>query len=183
MYRLFKRPVDIVLSITGLLLFFPLLVLAALLIKLEDGGPLFFRQKRVGFRRKPFLVIKFRTMREDKVTNVGRILRSRGLDEIPQAINVLLGDMSIVGPRPLTIADIERLGWDKAYCDLRFSVKPGITGLAQIYGGLGQRYTWALDKSYVSKLSMKRDIWIIVASFAVNLGGKKKVREWLMRKK
>ena len=108
------------------------MILIAVCIFLEDRGPILFLQERIGLREIPFLIYKFRTMRDGKVTRVGRILRRTGLDELAQLFNILLGDMNIVGPRPLTKFDIDRLGWNQYKFVKRFSVKPGLTGLAQV---------------------------------------------------
>jgi lipopolysaccharide/colanic/teichoic acid biosynthesis glycosyltransferase len=116
----------------GLLFFAPVMAATALAILLEDGRPVLFRQQRLGRRRRPFTILKFRSMREGRVTRVGRILRATSLDELPQFVNILRGELSAVGPRPLTSADTERFGWIDAAHDFRWSVPPGLTGLAQI---------------------------------------------------
>src|SRR2546428_1734832 len=104
----FKRLLDVTGAAGGLLFFLPAMTLVSLAILLEDGLPLFFRQERLGEERRPFTILKFRSMRDGRITRVGRILRSTGLDEVPQFINVLRGEMSAVGPRPLTEADTAR---------------------------------------------------------------------------
>ena len=128
-----KRVLDCVSAGVALAVFAPVLVLAALAIRLEDGGPVVFRQERVGLHGAPFELWKLRTMRDERVTRVGRWLRATGIDEVLQFVQVLRGEMSTVGPRPLLREDLERLGW--ADDVLRASIKPGITGLAQVYGG------------------------------------------------
>ena len=101
-------------------------------ILLEDGRPILFRQERVGRARRPFHVLKFRSMRGDRVTRVGKLLRATGLDELPQFLNILRGEMSAVGPRPLTASDIRRLGWDAPRYDFRPLLRAG--GIGWDYG-------------------------------------------------
>src|SRR5439155_845249 len=105
----------------------------------------FFRQPRVGYRRRPFSILKFRSMRDGRPTRIGRVLRANGLDEVPQFINILRGEMSGVGPRPLTAEDVDRLGWTSADVDFRWQVKPGLTGLAQLMGAGTSTASLALD--------------------------------------
>src|SRR5580765_378008 len=129
-----KRLFDVAGACAGLLVFAPVILLAVLAILIDDGRPAFFRQERVGYRRLPFSILKLRTMRDGRITRVGRLLRATGLDEVPQFINILSGEMSAVGPRPLTEADVQRLGWRGAEFDFRWEMKPGLTGVAQIVG-------------------------------------------------
>lgn len=167
---------DVGLSVVALALFAPVQATAAALIRLEDGGPVWFVQERIGRGRRPFRILKLRTMRDGEVTRVGRWLRATGLDETGQFVNVLRGDMSIVGPRPLTQADIDRLGWAGPEHDARFAVRPGITGLAQVVGGTTARHTLALDALYARRASAVLDMSLIAVSFAMNVLGKKRVR-------
>lgn len=172
-----KRASDLVLASLALLGFAPLMLLIALAILAEDGRPVLFRQERVGRNRSPFLIHKFRTLRDGEALGVGRWLRHTGLDELPQFINVLRGDMSLVGPRPLTREDIERLGWQGEA--LRWSVRPGITGTAQLFGrGRGKRVNGWLDRRYIRARSLRLDLQLIALSFAVNLFGKRRVLLW-----
>lgn len=115
-------------------------------------------------------------------TPTGRLLRKTGLDEIPQFINVLKGDMSIVGPRALTEADIKRLGWNDSFHQQRWSIKPGITGFAQIYGGQHRKTSWFWDCQYIKKNSPLTDTVIIGISFLMNLLGKTRVRRMIFQK-
>jgi lipopolysaccharide/colanic/teichoic acid biosynthesis glycosyltransferase len=147
----------------------------------DDKGPVLFRQQRLGRDRHPFSILKFRTMTDGQVTRVGRWLRATGIDEIPQFINVLRGEMSVVGPRPLTRADIERLGWTGPDHDRRFTARPGITGLAQIFAGGGAARSQRLDASYAERAGVPLDTAVVAASFAVNLMGKARVRRALTR--
>ena len=133
-----KRCFDLAGAAAGLLVFAPVMVLVAVAILLDDGRPVLFRQVRVGYRRRPFQILKFRSMRDGRITRVGRVLRATGLDEIAQFINILRGDMSAVGPRPLTLTDVVRLGWDRPDTDFRWKARPGLTGLAQILGGVSR---------------------------------------------
>src|SRR6185295_19058320 len=101
-----QRIFDVIGAAAGLLAFAPLGTLIAVAVLVDDGGPVIFRQERIGYRRQPFQILKFRTMRDGRVTRIGRVLRATGLDEVPQFVNILRGDMSAVGPRPLTAADV-----------------------------------------------------------------------------
>ena len=149
MCGLIKRFFDIISSFVMLCFTFPIFIVIAFLIKLDDGGKIFFLQDRMGLKGKKFKIIKFRTMVENaeeigtgldsyandfRVTKIGKVLRNTSLDEIPQLINILKGDMSIVGPRPpvfKTFATYPNI--EKKYL-VRFEVRPGVTGLAQING-------------------------------------------------
>ncbi len=173
------RLFDIVMSLIGLVMFSPVFALASVFIVMEDGGPVFFRQPRLGRRRRPFSVIKFRTMYDGVVTSAGHILRTTGLDEIPQFLNVLRGEMSMVGPRPLIQEDVDRLGWGAVEYDDRWSVSPGLTGVAQIFGGHSARVSIFLDRKYLARRSVCLNLWAVMVSFGINILGKKRVRRWL----
>ena len=108
-----KRAFDVAVAGAACLAFAPLAAGVAIANWLEDGGPALFSQPRVGQHRRSFTILKFRTMREQEVTRVGHWLRRTGIDELPQFLNVLRGEMSVVGPRPLTQADVQRLGWER----------------------------------------------------------------------
>jgi lipopolysaccharide/colanic/teichoic acid biosynthesis glycosyltransferase len=168
-----KRLADVVISVTAILLASPVLLVSALAIKLTSPGPVFFTQDRGGRGGKTFRILKFRTMRPGRtpdpkelvpldhpeITRVGRILRRTKIDELPQAINVLLGHMSIIGPRPTLPDQIER--YDE-YERQRLWVRPGCTGLAQIHGNTGltwpERFEW--DIYYVHHLSPWLDLQV-----------------------
>ena len=154
--RLLKRGLDIIVAITIGVLAFPLLAIVAVLIKLDSKGPVLFGQIRHGFNNEPIRVLKFRTMttfdderhgfrqatRDDsRVTRVGRILRRTNIDELPQLINVLRGEMSIVGPRPHAVAHNEMYANQIHRMSRRHNVKPGITGWAQVNGLRGETDT------------------------------------------
>ncbi|HEX6997118.1 MAG TPA: sugar transferase [Gammaproteobacteria bacterium] len=173
-----KRCTDVAVAGIALLLLAPLLLAVGALVKL-DGGPALFVQERLGRARRPFRIYKLRTMRDGSVTRLGRVLRATGLDELPQLVNVLRGDMSLIGPRPLTEADVVRLGWHGPSHAARWSVRPGITGLAQLHAGRGARLSWFLDARYVRDGNLSLDLAIVGLSAAVIVLGKRPVRAWL----
>jgi sugar transferase (PEP-CTERM system associated) len=184
-----RRAFDVALSLTGLLLSAPLMGLAALCIKLDSAGPVFFRQERVGKDGKVFTLYKFRSMRVDaeqmtgpiwaseddpRVTRVGRILRKVRLDEIPQMLNVLMGDMSFIGPRPERPVFVTELKAQIPFYVLRFAVKPGITGWAQVMYQYGSTVEDALEKLqydlyYIKNMSIFLDLLILLKSIQVVL--------------
>jgi len=174
-----KRLFDIVGAAGGLLFFSPICFAVALAILLEDGRPILFHQDRVGLDRRRFTILKFRSMRDGRVTRVGRFIRATGLDELPQFINVLVGEMSAVGPRPLVEADVARLGWTTPRHDFRWQVRPGLTGLAQVVGPPTSRSSLFLDRVYVDRWSLWLDVRLVALSFAVNAFGKQRVRAFL----
>jgi Undecaprenyl-phosphate glucose phosphotransferase len=180
--RLLKYMLDYSVAVVGLLLLAPLLALIALAIKLESPGPVFFRQRRYGYNNRVFHIFKFRTMsvREDgssvtqavrndaRVTRVGRLLRSSSLDELPQLINVLLGQMSIVGPRPHALAHDDSFERDLDLFSRRRRVRPGITGWAQVNGYRGETRTledvkrrMEFDLHYIDNWSIWLDVEIM----------------------
>ncbi len=186
-----KRTIDVVMSFLGLVLSTPLILLTAAAIKLGSRGPVFYRQERVGQNDRRFVLYKFRSMAEDaeaklgpvwasesdpRVTRVGAILRQIRIDEIPQMINVLKGDMSFVGPRPERAYFVERLKQNIPYYDLRHSVKPGITGWAQISYRYGDSEQDAIEKLqydlyYIKHMSPIFDLQIIFESIKVIMLG------------
>ncbi|GFE90068.1 sugar transferase [Steroidobacter agaridevorans] len=174
-----KRAVDLAFALLACIGFAPVVAVVALAIWLEDSHSPFFTQIRIGRARRTFRILKFRTMEGGAVTRVGRWLRHTGLDELLQFVNVLRGEMSIVGPRPLTAEDIVRLDWSSDRHDWRFAAKPGITGVAQIVGGRSARHSSRLDRLYLHRQSALLDIWIIVLSFLINIAGKSTVRGWM----
>lgn len=174
-----KRVLDVTLAGAACVAFAPLVTGIALAIWWEDQGSPFFTQVRVGKERQTFRILKFRTMRAGTVTRVGQWLRRTGLDELPQFVNVCRGEMSIVGPRPLTIEDITRLDWSSEHHDWRFAMKPGITGIAQLAGGHSARHSERLDRLYLRRQSAALDLRMIALSFVTNVVGKRTVRSWI----
>lgn len=177
-----KRSIDLCLAITALVCFLPLMLLIAMLIKLDDGGPILFRQYRLGKYKRPFLIYKFRSMRDNKVTRIGHWLRGSGLDELPQIVNIIQGEMSVVGPRPLTYDDIRRMGWDRRNYIARWHINPGITGLAQLHAGRSAHHSWLYDKTYLKHESIALDSKIILLTVLMNVLGKRRVRNWLFQR-
>jgi lipopolysaccharide/colanic/teichoic acid biosynthesis glycosyltransferase len=180
-----RRLFDLAGAAAGLIVFAPIMLLVAAAVLADDGRPVLFRQTRVGHRRRPFPILKFRTMRDGRVTRVGRLLRATGLDEIPQFINILRGDMSAVGPRPLTELDVQRFGWTGPEFDFRWNTRPGLTGLAQILGAPSAEDALELDRTYTARWNLILDCQLIALSFVVNALGKSRVqrrlrRSWLM---
>lgn len=178
---LWKKCFDGLAVTVGLVLIGWVLVLIALIIWVLDGRPILFRQQRLGLHKRLFSIYKFRTMHNEVVTKSGKFLRQTGLDELAQILNIIQGDMSVVGARPLTQADITRLGWDDAYHAKRWDIKPGITGLAQLYGGRSAKVSWQMDSVYRTRMSWWLDTRIVLWSLAVNVLGKRRVRGWLSR--
>ncbi len=183
MYPTLKRIFDVLFAITGIVFFSPLLIIIFILIYIEDKGTILFKQVRIGHNRKPFYILKFRSMNNGNITRTGRWIRSTGLDEIPQFFNILKGDMSMVGPRPLTSDDILRLGWNYPIYNKRWNTKPGITGLAQFFAGRSARYSWRIDQIYLKKKSIALDFLIVFYSFLVNIFGKKRIKKILSQRK
>ncbi|WP_165848941.1 sugar transferase [Candidatus Cryosericum odellii] len=176
-----KRMLDIVVSVVALALFSPVFLLASMAIKLEDGRPMFYLQQRLGFHGRVFRMIKFRTMCHDaerltgaclskgeldpRITRVGRLLRRTGLDEVPQFLNVLRGDMSVVGPRPERPELAQKILDETPDWNLRLLVRPGITGVAQVLGryATAPEDKLAMDLSYIRSRSLfNYDLTIIL---------------------
>ena len=170
-----RRLFDVCGAAGGLVFFGPVMTAIAVAIRLEDGAPVLFRQTRLGRGRRPFEILKFRSMRDGRVTRVGRVLRATGLDELPQFVNILRGELSAVGPRPITSDDAARYGWTEADAAVRWSVNPGLTGLAQL-AGRSIEESRALDLAYVRDRSLALDCRLIAMSFVVNVLGKSRAR-------
>jgi lipopolysaccharide/colanic/teichoic acid biosynthesis glycosyltransferase len=173
-----KRLSDLGWLVVATAIFLPFGALITVAILLDDGRPVLFTQPRLGRGHRPFRVFKFRTMRGGRVTRVGTLLRKTGLDELPQFLNIARGDMSFVGPRPLTEADVERLRWTKRRHDFRWQLRPGITGLAQIHAGNGARESLAYDRLYRRHCRLALDTSILAVTFLMNFLGKR----WVKRK-
>jgi lipopolysaccharide/colanic/teichoic acid biosynthesis glycosyltransferase len=192
----FKRAFDFTLAFLGLVLSSPLWLLISLAIYLEDRGPVIFLQKRCGKGGKTFNLVKFRTMKpvkkgdsphqvvdlpkDPRVTKTGRILRATAMDELPTLINILMGDMSFVGPRPLPLKVEDK---DKTLYDnitqvpgytLRSQIKPGLTGIAQVYAPkeVDHREKFQYDNMYLEKMSFWLDLKLIFLSFWITFRGK-----------
>jgi lipopolysaccharide/colanic/teichoic acid biosynthesis glycosyltransferase len=174
-----KRAFDVVGACAGLLVFTPVMAVAIVSVLIDDGRPVLFRQQRLGYRRRPFSIIKIRTMRDGRITRVGRVLRATGLDEVTQFINILSGEMSAVGPRPLTEDDVRCLGWTGAAFDFRWDNKPGLTGLAQLVAAPSTDEALELDRTYTARWNPLLDCQLIALSFAVNVFGKSRVQQRL----
>lgn len=155
----------------------PILLITLLLIWVIEREKPVFIQERIGLHKEPFNVYKLRTMQGGKITFLGRILRKTGIDELPQLFNILAGDMHFVGPRPLTQHDISRLQWDDAEHATRWSVKPGITGVAQLVNVCDARVSWECDQHYLKHRSMLLDLKLIGQSLLVPIVGKSAVKQ------
>ena len=187
MYRYFKRFLDIVLSAAGLLVLSPILLVIAVAIKLDSKGPVLFKQKRVAKGKEHFQILKFRTMYADvpkdvpthlladpesKITKIGRFLRKSSLDELPQISNILVGEMSIIGPRPALwnqfdlIAERDKYGAN--------DVRPGLTGLAQVMGRdeLPIEVKAKYDGEYAQNVTFANDVKIFFKTITSVLGAK-----------
>jgi lipopolysaccharide/colanic/teichoic acid biosynthesis glycosyltransferase len=191
-----KRLIDIVVGAFALVIVSPIMVGVALAVKLGDGGPIFFRQKRVGQNQKEFTILKFRSMRmgahgpqakrqiskaenpvndvlfkdptDPRITKVGKFIRSWSLDELPQLFNVMLGAMSLVGPRPPLLSEVQEY---ESHVFRKFKSKPGITGIWQVSGRslLSWEESVLLDLYYTENMSLGLDIYILLKTFKVVL--------------
>ncbi len=194
-YQVIKRGFDITASIVGLILLAPLFLVVAIMIKREDGGPIFFIQERTGLNNKPFKMYKFRTMCENaaemhkflleqneldgpafkmkedpRITRIGKFLRHTSIDELPQLLNILKGEMSVVGPRPLPVYETDQM---TDYQNTRHLVKPGLTCYWQVMGRTEVPFEeWMeLDQKYLEKRSVATDIGLIVMTFRALTAG------------
>jgi lipopolysaccharide/colanic/teichoic acid biosynthesis glycosyltransferase len=195
-----KRVFDLVLSGVGLVGSAPLWALIAAAIRLEDSGPVFFLQTRVGRGGRPFKALKFRSMvpdadkrfgavqaseRDPRVTRVGRLLRATAMDELPQLWNIFVGDMSFVGPRPLMPGEVEVRGDGRlvpldaiaGYAE-RHNARPGLTGLTQVYASrdIRRENKFRLDLLYLKRASLWLDLKLIVLSFWITGRGRWETR-------
>jgi len=183
--RIFKRITDLLVSFSFSFLMIPLSLLITVLIKVDSKGPVFFIQERIGLKGRIFNIYKFRTMTHKKrfehqevfpdnpeLTRIGRILRRFKMDELPQLFNVLLGDMSLVGPRPPLPTQIELYSEEDKK---RLEVLPGLTGLAQISGSIMLSWPerWVYDREYVDNLSFLLDLKIILKTFRIIIIGER----------
>jgi len=187
-----KRAMSVVIASVALLVTAPLIALIALAIKLESRGPVFFIQERIGLGGRPFRLIKFRTMRQaergadgiwqrdnaSRVTRFGAVLRRYRLDELPQCVNILKGDMSLVGPRPEMVSNVATFSAVIPFYNLRHEVRPGLTGWAQVRAGYSmstEEVTRKLcyDLYYIKHLSLRFDLWILFDTVKFVLSGKR----------
>ena len=189
-----KRLLDAALALTGLTLSAPLWLLFASAIKLEDGGPVFYAQDRVGKGGRAFRALKFRSMRQDaeastgplqarhndaRITRVGQVMRATAMDELPQLWNILRGDMSFVGPRALRPGEIEIEGNVPVALEAvpgytrRTAVRPGLTGIAQVYAArdISRRDKFRYDAVYIRRQSLWLDVRLILLSFWISFRG------------
>lgn len=189
----FKRVFDFMCSGIGLVVISPFLLIISILVKTSSEGPIFFLQERLGRKGQVFKIIKFRTMvvnaekigsgikisgkNDDRITRIGRLLRATSMDELPQLVNVLKGDMSLVGPRP-PVTYHPYKGYDNypEWAKPRFEMRPGMTGLVQI--STRSKATWdermKIDLEYIEKFSVFFDIKILLATVKTVLDGLKK---------
>ena len=196
-----KRAFDMALAGAGLVASLPLWIVFAAAIALEDGGPVFFSQERVGLNGRVFRALKFRSMIPDaeaktgpvqatahdpRITRVGRLLRATAMDELPQLWNIFIGDMSFVGPRPLRPGEVDVLGDGRlvalqdirGYTD-RHRVRPGLTGLAQVYASrdLPRAGKFRLDRLYLKRAGVCLDLKLLLLSFWITGRGKWEARD------
>jgi len=190
--RFFKRSIDLFISFVMLVLSIPVFIVIAILIKIDSKGPIIFSQERVGQHRRPYMIHKFRSMYSDaekktgpvwaedddpRITRTGKFLRNWRFDELPQLWNVLKGDMSFVGPRPEREFFVKELEKTIPYYGERFSVKPGITGWAQVSYGYGATVDDAIEKLnydlfYIKNMSIFMDLMIVLRTIKIVLFGK-----------
>ncbi|QDT27802.1 sugar transferase [Gimesia panareensis] len=171
-----KRPCDLLLSGLALVSLSPVFLVISLLIKLTSPGPVFFRQQRLGLNEQPFTILKFRSMRagsdktgaqftsanDNRITGIGKLIRKTSLDELPQLINIFRGEMSLIGPRPYIGFELEQATLEERR--KRASVRPGVSGLAQVSGRsqLTQQAVIDFDLQYVAQCSFKFDVQILI---------------------
>ncbi|MEG2235365.1 MAG: sugar transferase [Clostridia bacterium] len=171
--KYFKRILDFILSLIAIIILSPMLLILWIIVRIKLGKPAIFKQERPGLNEKLFILYKFRTMTDEKdhngnllldskrLTKFGKFLRSTSLDELPELINILKGDMSIVGPRPLLVEYLDLYNEEQKH---RHDIRPGLTGLAQINGRntLSWEDKFKTDLEYISKISLLIDINIII---------------------
>ena len=188
-YPFIKRTTDFVLSLISLIALSPILIVVSIMIKLDSKGPILFTQYRPGKNQKIFKVYKYRTMvmdavkqqkigvevigNDNRITALGKFLRRYKIDELPQLVNILKGDMSLVGPRPTLV---EYLSEYEAWELKRFDVRPGLTGLAQINGNiyLKRQEKSSYDIKYINEMSFKEDLRIILKTVSIVVFGEDK---------
>lgn len=176
--KYFKRPLDLIMSFSAIIFLFPVFIITAILVRVKLGSPVIFSQERPGLQGEIFELYKFRTMTEeggkdgkllpdkDRLTDFGRKLRSSSLDELPELFNILAGDMSFVGPRPLLTAYLSRYNVRQSH---RHDARPGLTGLAQIKGrnSLSWEEKFEYDVKYTDKITFAGDLRILIGTIVV----------------
>jgi lipopolysaccharide/colanic/teichoic acid biosynthesis glycosyltransferase len=191
--RFVKRIFDLICSFLALIILSPVFLVVSIVLLCQGDGSVFFRQERIGYKGKPFNILKFRTMRVDsesngeprlaavndeRLTKVGKFLREHHLDELPQLLNVLLGDMSFVGPRPERRYFIEKIRQENPNYDYLYMIRPGLTSMATLHNG----YTDTMEKmlkrldmdlEYLQKRSLWLDMKLILTTFLFIVNGKK----------
>lgn len=187
-----KRAMDIVIASAVLIVLSPIWILSALVIKWDSRGPVFYRQRRIGLNGRPFTMYKFRSMlhnaekttgpvwakrNDPRITKVGRIIRKLGIDEIPNLFNVLRGDMSLIGPRPERPYFVNQFRHRIHYYSNRLEMRPGITGLAQVYHKYDEtiedvKQKLEFDLSYIRNYSIRTDIKVIFMTIYIIIMGK-----------
>lgn len=187
-YEIYKRVLDIVSSLLGLIIGLPIMIIVAILIKIDDKGPIFYTQERLGKNEKKFLVYKIRSMRVDaekyggaqwaqkddpRVTKIGKFIRKTRIDEIPQLFNILKGDMSLIGPRPERPELTYKFNEEIPGFISRLKIKPGLTGWAQVNGGYDitpeEKMIW--DIEYINNRNFILDMRIILKTIKVIFTG------------
>ena len=187
LFDIYQRVLDIVLSVIGILIGIPLMIVFGILIKVEDNGPITYKQERLGKGGKKFYIYKLRSMRTDaekfgaqwaekddpRITKVGKFIRKTRIDEIPQLFNILKGDMSIIGPRPERPSFTEEFNQEIPGFINRLAVKPGLTGWAQVNGGyeITPREKLIEDIYYIENRSVLLDLKILFKTIKVVLTG------------
>ena len=174
--KFFKRPFDLIAAVAAFIILIPLLIIISILVRMKLGSPIIFKQERPGLNETIFTLYKFRTMTNKKnekgellpdserLTKFGKFLRSTSLDELPSLVNIIKGDLSIVGPRPLLVEYLKLYSEEQKK---RHLVRPGLTGLAQVNGrnAINWDGKFELDLKYLNKISFKLDLIIIIKTF------------------
>ena len=188
LFNIYKRLLDIVASLSGLIIGIPLLIIFGVAIKREDKGPIFYKQERLGLKGRRFYVYKLRSMRinaesmggaqwaqkdDPRITKVGKFIRKTRIDEIPQLYNILIGDMSLIGPRPERPELTYQFEQEIPGFMHRLSIKPGLTGWAQVNGGydITPKEKLVFDKEYIENKNILLDLKIILMTIKVVLTG------------
>lgn len=182
-FSMTKRSIDLLASIIALIILFPLMIIVAIVIKIESPGPVIYKQLRLGQFNREFYIYKFRSMvnnaeqngpvwaktNDVRITKIGRFLRLSRIDELPQLVNVIMGDMSLIGPRPERKYFIEKFTQETPDFLYRTLVKPGITGLAQVNGGyeLSPEQKLEKDLEYIRQMNLKLEVMIVLKTIKV----------------